>query len=45
MHKVLKVVHLVDDTTAGGVMRVLDYIKTAPAMVDLANHAFETLCV
>ena len=43
MHRRLRVVHLVDDTTAGGVMRVLDYIKTAPAMVDLANHAFETV--
>ncbi len=32
------IVHLVDDTTAGGVMRVLDYIKTAPALSQNAIH-------
>ncbi|MFZ5962534.1 glycosyltransferase family 4 protein [Thalassococcus sp. BH17M4-6] len=34
----LKVVHLVDDTTAGGVMRVLDHILTAPALSRDADH-------
>lgn len=37
------VVHLIDDTTAGGVMRVLDYIKTSSEMRDLADHRFETV--
>lgn len=37
------VVHLIDDTTAGGVVRVLDYIKTSPEMADLADHRFETV--
>ena len=30
------IVHLIDDTTAGGVMRVLDHIRQSP---DLARHA------
>ncbi|GAA6200268.1 glycosyltransferase [Aquicoccus sp. SU-CL01552] len=33
-----RVVHLVDDTTAGGVMRVLDHILTAPEMGEMAQH-------
>ncbi|MEM8729126.1 MAG: glycosyltransferase [Pseudomonadota bacterium] len=32
------IVHLVDDTTAGGIMRMLDYIRTDPAMADLGQH-------
>lgn len=32
------VIHLIDDTTAGGVMRVLDHIRTAPAMATFADH-------
>jgi D-inositol-3-phosphate glycosyltransferase len=34
-----RVVHLVDDTTAGGVMRVLDHILTAPEMAQFAQHS------
>lgn len=34
-----RIVHLVDDTTAGGVMRVLDHILTAPAMSQTADHS------
>lgn len=34
-----RVVHLVDDTTAGGVMRVLDHILTAPEMGEMAQHS------
>lgn len=34
------VTHLVDDTTAGGVMRVLDFIRTAPEMSDIADCRF-----
>ncbi len=37
------VTHLIDDTTAGGVMRVLDHIKTSPEMADLAEHRFEKI--
>lgn len=32
------IVHLIDDTTAGGVMRLLDFIRTDPGMARLANH-------
>lgn len=32
------VVHLVDDTTPGGVMRVIDHIVTHPAMMRAADH-------
>ncbi|MGJ8605178.1 MAG: glycosyltransferase [Marivita sp.] len=34
-----RIVHLVDDTTAGGVMRVLDHILTAPAMAQTGLHS------
>ncbi len=34
-----RIVHLVDDTTAGGVMRVLDHILTAPEMAQTADHS------
>jgi glycosyltransferase involved in cell wall biosynthesis len=34
-----RIVHLVDDTTAGGVMRVLDHILTAPEMARTAQHS------
>lgn len=37
------VTHLIDDTTAGGVMRVLDYIRTSSKMARLADHRFETV--
>lgn len=33
-----RIVHLVDDTTAGGVMRVLDYLKTNRTLNDYATH-------
>lgn len=32
------VTHLVDDTTAGGVMRVVDHIRTAPELARIARH-------
>lgn len=32
------IIHLVDDTTAGGVMRVLDHIMSAPEMAALGDH-------
>ncbi len=35
------VVHLIDDTTAGGVMRVIDHIMTAPTMSDFARHSVQ----
>lgn len=33
-----RVLHLVDDTTAGGVMRVLDHLLHAPALAAIARH-------
>ena len=39
----LRVVHLVDDTTAGGVMRVLNHITTAPDMVGTARHSLRVI--
>lgn len=38
-----RVVHLVDDTTAGGVMRVLDHILTAPEMGQVATHSLVSI--
>ncbi|WP_068116387.1 glycosyltransferase [Tropicimonas marinistellae] len=32
------IVHLVDDTNAGGVTRMLDYIQTAPGMAEIGQH-------
>ncbi len=32
------VLHLADDTTAGGVMRVVDFIQTSPQMAALGTH-------
>lgn len=32
-------VHLIDDTTAGGVMRVIDHVMTAPEMSEFAEHS------
>ncbi|MFY0634938.1 MAG: glycosyltransferase [Vannielia sp.] len=34
-----RVLHLVDDATAGGVMRVLDYLVNAPELAAQAEHA------
>ena len=39
----LRVVHLVDDTTAGGVMRVLDHLMTAPKLSRSAIHSLEVI--
>lgn len=36
-----QIVHLVDDTTAGGVMRVIDHITAAPAMSEFAQHSVQ----
>jgi len=33
-----RVLHLVDDATAGGVMRVVDHILNAPELAELADH-------
>lgn len=35
------IVHLIDDTTAGGVMRVLDHLATAPLLANAAEHRIE----
>lgn len=37
----LRVVHLVDDTTAGGVMRVLDHIMRAQKLAEQATHSLQ----
>lgn len=37
------VLHLVDDTTAGGVMRVLDHITTAPELAKDADHRLRSI--
>lgn len=39
----MRVVHLVDDTTAGGVMRVLDYITTSVEMAQTARHSVRVI--
>ena len=39
----LRVVHLVDDTTAGGVMRVLDHLLTAPELSLDADHSLRVV--
>lgn len=36
--KAVRVTHLVDDTTAGGVMRVIDHMMTAPDLTRDADH-------
>ncbi|QDC10066.1 glycosyltransferase [Oceanicola sp. D3] len=33
-----RILHLVDDATAGGVMRVLDYLVTSPELAEQADH-------
>jgi glycosyltransferase involved in cell wall biosynthesis len=35
------IVHLADDATAGGVMRVLDHILTAPELSEIAQHSLK----
>ena len=39
----IRVVHLVDDTTAGGVMRVLDHITSSVEMARTASHSVRVL--
>ena len=39
----LRVLHLVDDTTAGGVMRVLDHLLTAPELAQQATHSLRCI--
>ena len=39
----MRVVHLVDDTTAGGVMRVLDHITTSVEMAQTARHSVRVI--
>ncbi|SIN77445.1 glycosyltransferase family 4 protein [Vannielia litorea] len=39
----LRVLHLVDDTTAGGVMRVIDHLLTAPELAAQADHELRTV--
>ena len=38
-----KVVHLIDDTTAGGVMRVLDHLTGSPELAKDADHQVQTV--
>ncbi len=38
MKQLPKVLHLIDDTTAGGVMRVLDFLRTDDNLAQTANH-------
>ncbi len=38
-----RVLHLVDDTTAGGVMRVLDFLTSSPALAKLADHEIKVV--
>lgn len=35
------VVHLIDDTTAGGVMNVIDHVVTSPALAQEARHTMQ----
>lgn len=39
MSRLPRVVHLVDDATAGGVMRVIDHLLTSPDLATQANHS------
>lgn len=39
----MRVLHLVDDTTAGGVMRVLEHITTSAGMARHACHSFRVI--
>ena len=36
-----RVVHLIDDTTAGGVMRVIDHVVTSPTLAKGAHHVMQ----
>ena len=37
------IIHLIDDTTPGGVMRVLDYISTHPDLTGTMHHVFRQI--
>ncbi|MHA3976765.1 glycosyltransferase family 4 protein [Halovulum sp. GXIMD14794] len=37
------IVHLIDDTTAGGVMRVLEHLETDPTLGAFATHRIQTV--
>ncbi|MDV7144007.1 glycosyltransferase family 4 protein [Tropicimonas sp. TH_r6] len=37
------IVHLVDDTNAGGVTRMLDHIRTAPGMAEIGHHKLQVV--
>lgn len=37
------IVHLVDDANAGGVTRMLDYIRTAPGMAEIGHHVVQVV--
>ena len=37
------IIHLIDDTTPGGVMRVLDYISTHPDLTGTMHHEFRQI--
>ncbi len=43
MKRLPKVVHLIDDTTAGGVMRVLDFLRTDSVMAQSADHVIRSV--
>lgn len=43
MKRLPKIVHLIDDTTAGGVMRVLDFIRTDSVMAQAADHVVRSV--
>ena len=40
-HDKPRVVHLIDDTTAGGVMRVIDHVVTSPALAQRTHHVMQ----
>ena len=37
------VLHLVDDTTAGGVMQVVNYLTTSPDHAKIAHHQLQSV--
>lgn len=43
MKRLPKVIHLVDDTTAGGVMRVLDFLRTDRVLAQAADHVVKSV--
>ncbi|MGC1494331.1 MAG: glycosyltransferase [Sulfitobacter sp.] len=43
MKRLPKVIHLIDDTTAGGVMRVLDFLRTDSDLEQTADHVVKSV--